>query len=302
MDPLHLDVAGHLVSLPGVLALGALVGYVAGLFGAGGGFLLTPLLVVVFDVPVPLAVGSGLCQMTGTATAAYLRHRRHGSGEARIGVLMGAGSLLGVDAGARLLATLTAAGAVTVAGREVSLVWLVIQSSFTALLLVVAIAYLVSRTPERELLGHARPGPLARWSFGPRATLPSVPELRPSGAIVAQLGLGLGFVSGLLGIGGGIILTPLLTAGLGLTMRQAAGTGLSVLLISAFAGTAKHALAGNVDLPLTVALLVTSSLSAQIGARATRRIAPGRLRRGFALVILAAAAAVVWHVLAKLFG
>ena len=63
---------GHAVSLPALVAVGLLVGYVAGMFGVGGGFLLTPVLMYVFGVPPPMAVGSALCQNCGTAIASCI--------------------------------------------------------------------------------------------------------------------------------------------------------------------------------------------------------------------------------------
>ena len=94
-----IDVAGQLISLPALTLLGAAVGLVAGMFGVGGGFLLTPLLTVVFGIPMEIAVGTGLCQMIGTAVVALLRHRKLGQGELRVDVLMIAGAMVGVGAG-----------------------------------------------------------------------------------------------------------------------------------------------------------------------------------------------------------
>src|SRR5207249_604787 len=102
-EVMNLLVDGHSVPVLAVVALGLGVGFLAGLFGVGGGFLLTPLLHSLLRVPLEIAVGSGLCQMIGTATTALLRHRRMRQGELRIDLLMLGGTLIGVDAGTRLM-------------------------------------------------------------------------------------------------------------------------------------------------------------------------------------------------------
>src|SRR5215470_12833326 len=124
-----MDVAGQHVSILALAALGIVVGFVAGLFGLGGGFILTPLLSVVLKVPVPIAVGSGLCQMVGTATVAFLRHQKLRQGEPRFDVLMIGGSLLGVSGGARTVRALEQSGDVAFAGHTVPLVSLVLYGS-----------------------------------------------------------------------------------------------------------------------------------------------------------------------------
>src|SRR5262249_32535818 len=109
-ERMHLLIAGHPVPVMAVLGLGLVVGFLAGLFGVGGGFLLTPLLNVVLGIPLDVAVGSGLCQMIGTATTALLRHRRLGQGETRIDLLLLGGTLIGVATGARLMESLQRLG------------------------------------------------------------------------------------------------------------------------------------------------------------------------------------------------
>src|SRR5512143_1809047 len=101
---------GHPVSLPLLATVGLFVGYVAGMFGVGGGFLLTPILMYGFGVPAPIAVGSALCQKCGTSIASFLKYRHLQRGEPRIDLVMLGGSLLGVDAGTRLLRYLTGLG------------------------------------------------------------------------------------------------------------------------------------------------------------------------------------------------
>src|SRR3954464_2186022 len=126
---------GHAVSLPALVAVGLLVGYVAGMFGVGGGFLLTPVLMYVFGVPPPMAVGSALCQKCGTSIASFLKYRHLQRGEPRIDLVMIGGSLIGVDAGPRLLAYLSHRPPLVLSpGRSVAAVNLVLDLLFIVLL------------------------------------------------------------------------------------------------------------------------------------------------------------------------
>lgn len=289
-----MDIAGHHESLLALVALGVVVGFVSGVFGVGGGFILTPLLSVVLRVPLPIAVGSGLCQMIGTATVALLRHQRLGQGEIRFDWLMLAGSLLGVSAGAKVVARLAAAGEVMLLGRSVPLVSLVLYLSYAVFLAACVAAFLRPDTSGVERLEYVRRGPFARVRLPPLVDLPHVPLSRVSAPLVAYVGLLLGFLSGLLGIGGGVALMPILLYGYGFPMKQAAGTGILVLLATAVSGTLAHAAEGHVHLGLSMVLLVGASVSAQFGALATHRLSASRLRRGLAVLILATIAAVLW--------
>ena len=85
------------------VGLGFIIGILSGLFGVGGGFLLVPLLKTVFNVPYNIAIGSSLCQMVGTSTASYLKHRDYGNVDYRLAAFILMGSIVGAELGARLL-------------------------------------------------------------------------------------------------------------------------------------------------------------------------------------------------------
>ncbi|MFO0569927.1 MAG: sulfite exporter TauE/SafE family protein [Polyangiaceae bacterium] len=290
----------HGVSVLALLGLGIFVGFVAGLFGVGGGFLLTPLLSVVLGLPPPIAVGTGLCQMVGTATAALLRHRRLGQGELRMDCLMLAGSLLGVSAGAASVSMLEAAGNVQVGARSMPLSTLVIYGGYLLFLAVTTLGLVRRPRSSADTPALVKPGPLARLRVPPLVALPRVPPLRVSAIVAAYLGLALGFVSGLLGVGGGVALLPVLLYGYGFPIRQAAGTGILVLLVTALHGTFLHARAGHVDLPIALTLLAGASISAQFGALATHRLRPRTLRLGLAGLVLLTLLAVAVALISRL--
>jgi uncharacterized protein len=273
---------------PGIVVLGLGVGYLAGMFGVGGAFILTPMLNVVFGVPLEVAAGTSLAQMVGTSVVAFLRYQSLGQGEPRFDLLMIGGSVVGVDARTRTLSALASAGSATIAGHQIPLIDLVLDPLYIAFLVTAAVTFW-SRGVERE----GRPGPFARVRLL-SVELPRV-GFRVSAPLVSYIGFGLGFLSGLLGVGGGVALMPVMVFGFGFPLRQAAGTGILVLLATSIVGTASHALSGHVHLGMAMMLLCGSSLSAQLGALAMRRFDPARLGRMFALVVAATVVAVAWN-------
>lgn len=276
----------------GLGLLGLVVGLVGGMFGVGGGFLLIPLLNVVFRVPLDIAVGTGLCQVIGTAVAAYLRHRRLQQGEVKIDWIMLAGSLLGVTMGAHTLEALSTVGTLTFAGHGISALRFWISLIYIVLLTSVAF-WILHDARVRPSSAPLPAGPLTRCRLGPMTELPNS-ERRISILLLAYIGLGLGFLSGLVGIGGGIVLMPILMYGIGMRLRMAAGTGIVLLLFTALVGTFEHARLGHVNLALAMVLLAGSTLGAPVGATFTSQVDGRSLRAIFGYLVLLAAAAVLW--------
>jgi len=288
---MHIIVGDALVSLPVLALVGLAIGYVAGMFGVGGGFVLTPLLHLAFKIPMPIAVGSALCQKIGTSIGSFLKHRQQGHGEIRVDVVMLGASLFGVDAGTRLLAFLAGAGSFpNPYGKPVPIVTLTLEAVYAAMLLFAASMTLnaarrAARAPASE--GHASStAPLRRWGPPPHLALPSVGIPRISVPVMAYIGFATGLLSGLLGIGGGVALLPVLVYGYGFTIKDAAGTGILLLFATVLVGTVEHALRGNVDLRVALAILAGSSFGSQLGARTTARVSNQVLRLSFALLLL----------------
>src|SRR5207302_8417016 len=120
--------------------------------------------------------------------------------------------------------------------------------------------------------------PLVRFGVPPYIALPEVGIPRVSVTVMAYIGFATGLLSGLLGIGGGVALLPVLIYGYGFSIKDAAGTGILLLFVTVLLGTVEHAWRGNVDLRVALAILTGSSLGAQVGARATARLSNQALR------------------------
>lgn len=292
---------GHAVSLPALGLVGLFVGFIAGMFGMGGGFLLTPTLMYAFGVPAQVAVGSALCQTCGTSIASFLRYRRLKRGEPRIDLVMLGGSLLGVDAGTRMLGYISHLGQWQIGkGPAVPAVQIVLDVLFILLLSATALFILRDVWQTR---GQAQsrgdltiPGPLVtRFRIPPYIDLPNVQLQQVSVPMMCYLGFLLGVASGVMGIGGGVLFTPILLYGFGLSARNAAGTGILLLFVTVCLGTFEQALHGYVSLKLAMVILAGSSIGTQLGAFTTHYLRNRHLRLIFMLLILIVIGSISWN-------
>jgi uncharacterized protein len=292
----HITVGDQAVSLPALTAVGLAIGFVAGMFGVGGGFILTPLLSLSFKIPMPIAVGSALCQKIGTSIGSFLKHRQYQHGELRVDFVMVGASIVGVDAGTRLLALLASLGNFENAhGRPVSIVTLTLEGIYAAMLLFAASMTLnAARKGQRSTSDSRTPtaGPLTRVRVPPYIALPEVGIPKVSVTVMAYIGFATGLLSGLLGIGGGVALLPVLIYGYGFSIKDAAGTGILLLFATVLVGTFEHALRHNVDLRVALAILAGSSVGSQLGARTTARVSNQVLRVSFAVLLLGTVGAI----------
>lgn len=292
---------GHAVSLPALALVGLFVGYIAGMFGMGGGFLLTPTLIYLFGVPVPMAVGSALCQTCGTSIASFLKYRHLRRGEPRIDLVMLGGSLIGVDAGTRLLTYLSHLGTWQIGQGHPVPVVLVILDVLFILLLVLTAGFLfddVRKTWKRQTFrgDTTIAGPLiTRVRIPPYIDLPHVQLQQVSVPMLCYVGFLLGLASGVMGIGGGVLFMPILLYGFGLSARNAAGTGILLLMVTVSIGTFEQALHGYVSLKLAMLLLVGSSVGSQLGALTTHYLPNRYLRLILLLLILVVIALIGWN-------
>jgi uncharacterized membrane protein YfcA len=302
---IHVGPANHPVPVVPLVLVGLCIGYVAGMFGLGGGFLLTPMLNIVFRIPIEIAVGSALCQKIGTSIASFLKYRHLKRGEPRFDWVMMGGSVIGVDAGTRLLRYFSRQQPLSM-GRHPAVGVVVIESMYAVMLSVTAWftfadAVVASRraAPRGD---RTIPGPLARVRVGPYMNMPAVDLYRVSVPMLACVGFLLGALSGLLGIGGGVAFMPVLLYGYGLSVRNAAGTGILLILVTVITGTIAQAAAGFVSLPLAMTILVGSSVGSQLGAITTHHLPNRVLRLLFGCLVTLAAGMVVWDLGRSLIG
>jgi uncharacterized membrane protein YfcA len=232
------------------LLLCALVGVSLGMLGGGGSILALPVLVFVGRMDPRTAVGVSLLLVGATSLTAAFLHRRRGGVDLRTGTLFGLSGLPAAFAGARLTHLLTPRA---------------LLSCFAVLMLVVGSLMLWRslREPRHAAAPHPR---------------------RP--ALVVLSGVGVGFLTGFLGIGGGFLIVPALTLFAGLAMPVAIGTSLLVIALNCAAGVVGHLGASAMPLGPALAFTGMAILGGVAGERLASRASPRRLRRMFGIVVI----------------
>src|SRR5919198_5041537 len=268
-----------------LLGLGAAVGFLSGVFGVGGGFLLTPLLIFI-GVPPTVAVASSANQLVGASVSGVISHWRRGNVDFKMGYVLLAGGLVGSLLGVWIFTLLKRLGQVEL---TISISYVLMLGTLGGLMLVESV---------RTLLQLHRPGAGRRrlhqhnWMHG----LPLKARFRRSRLYIsALLPIGLGFavgiLSAILGIGGGFLLVPAMIYTLGMPTQVVPGTSLLQIIFVAANVTFLQAYTNRtVDAVLTLVLLVGGVFGAQFGTRFGTKLRGEQLRLLLALMVLAVAA------------
>jgi len=282
---IYLPVAEVSLDIFILLGLGAGVGFLSGVFGVGGGFLLTPLLILI-GVPAPVAVASSANQLVGASVSGVLAHYRRGNVDFKMGftLLMGglAGSVLGV-----WMFTLFA---------RLGQIELVISLCYVILLGVLGTMMAIESV--RTILRQRRPGAARRrlhrhtWMHGlPLKTRFRRSQLYISALLPIGLGFGVGVLSAIMGIGGGFLMVPAMIYTLGMPTSMVPGTSLLQIIFVAANVTLLQAYTNHtVDAVLALLLLVGGVVGAQFGTRFGTRLRGEQLRFLMAILVLAVAA------------
>jgi hypothetical protein len=242
------------------LALSGAIGFALGVFGGGGSILAVPMLVFVTRVAPSTAIGMSLAIVGATSLAAGYAHHRHGQVRPKVALQFGGSGIATAFLGARLTHF--------VRGD-------VLMLSFGALMVLVGGWMLMAR---RGL------------SLERRSECGEPRRSRPLRAALA--GAAVGGVTGFLGVGGGFLVVPALIAFAGLGMREAVGTSLLVIAINSAAGFAGHLDADGLNLELVAGFTVAAVFGGLLGERVTRSLSILKLRRGFAMFVIAIGIAV----------
>ncbi|HEX3535282.1 MAG TPA: sulfite exporter TauE/SafE family protein [Stellaceae bacterium] len=268
-----------------LLGLGAVIGFLSGVFGVGGGFLLTPLLMFI-GVPAPVAVASSANQLVGASVSGVIAHWRRGNVDAKMGAILLAGGIAGSVLGVWLFTLLKRIGQVELA---ISLSYVLLLGTLGALMVIESF---------RAAMRQRRPGGSRRrlhqhyWIHG----LPLKTRFRRSKLYIsALLPIGLGFLVGilsaLLGVGGGFIMVPAMIYMLGMPTAVVPGTSLLQIIFVAANVTFLQAYTNRtVDAVLAMLLLFGGVVGAQFGTRFGTRLRGEQLRFLLALLVLAVAA------------
>ncbi len=287
---IYLPIAEMSVAWPLLLAVGALVGFLSGLLGVGGGFLLTPLLIF-SGIPAEVAVATTASHLTASSMAGAISQWRRRSVDFKMAAIMLAGGFLGTGGGVYLLKLLRSAGQSDLA---VSGGYVVLLGSVGALMLNESV-----RTLYAAQLGLSPPRPRKHhhsWIHGlPLKARFHQSKLYTSVIPPFVLGLIVGILSALLGVGGGFIVVPAMIYFLRVPTNVVIGTSLLQIVVVTAATTVLQAL-GNytVDIVLATFLIIGGVIGAQFGVRLSARMRGEHLRLILSLVVLAVAARLLW--------
>ena len=267
-----------------LLGLGAAIGFLSGVFGVGGGFLLTPMLMLI-GVPAAIAVASSANQLVGASMSGVIAHWRRGNVDGKMGVILLAGGIAGSVLGVWLFTLLKRLGQIELV---ISLCYVLLLGTLGGLMVVESLRAAMrlrrSGGPRRRLHQHY-------WIHG----LPLKTRFRRSKLYIsALLPIGLGFIVGilsaLLGVGGGFIMVPAMIYMLGMPTAVVPGTSLLQIIFVAANVTFLQAYTNRtVDAVLALLLLVGGVVGAQIGTRFGTRLRGEQLRFLLALLVLAVA-------------
>lgn len=235
------------------LILSACIGLSLGLIGGGGSIITVPVLVYVLGVDAHQAIGMSLAVVGATSLVGASLHFRRGTVDVRTGGLFGASGILGAFFGSRLT-YLVSPG--------------VLLLLFAALMLTTAVMMLVRR--------------------GRGADETEVVHARSTGKAIAA-GLGVGVLTGFLGVGGGFLVVPALVFFGGLSMKEAIGTSLLVIAINCAAGLLGHLQYGGFSLWIAGMVTLLAAVGTLVGTALSHRASPARLKTGFALFVIAVA-------------
>ncbi|MBY0352420.1 sulfite exporter TauE/SafE family protein [Tabrizicola sp.] len=279
---LYLPIAEVSVNAFLILGLGGIVGFLSGMFGVGGGFLITPLLFFI-GVPPAVAVATGANQVVASSISGVLAQLRRKGVDFHMGTVLLVGGVVGSVVGVWVFSIMTRLGQID----------LFVQLSYVIFLGL--IGAMMFQESLRSLLRSRKPGaPIRRahvhsWAHG----LPFKMKFRASGLYIsvippALIGASVGFLSAIMGVGGGFILVPAMIYLLGMPTKVVIGTSLfQIIFVTAFT-TVMHAVTSQtVDMLLALVLILGGVIGAQIGTRVGVRLKAEQLRVLLSLLVMA---------------
>ncbi|WP_174802704.1 TSUP family transporter [Martelella limonii] len=280
---IYLPIAELSVNIFVILGMGAAVGFLSGMFGVGGGFLITPLLIF-YQIPPVVAVATGASQVVASSVSGTLTHFRRGTLDMKLGTVLLTGGLVGATIGIWLFSLLRDLGQLDLV---ISLLYVVLLSSIGGLMLVESIRA-IRRSAKQQSVPLRKPGQhnwVHRLPFKMRF---KKSKLYLSVIPVFTLGGVIGVLTSSLGIGGGFIMVPAMIYLLRIPTNIVVGTSLfQIIFVSAYTTVVQAKTNFSVDIVLATILMLSSVVGAQYGVRVGQKLKGEQLRALLAILILA---------------
>jgi uncharacterized membrane protein YfcA len=279
---IYLPIAEISVNLFALLALGGAIGFLSGLFGVGGGFLMTPLLIFL-GIPPAIAVGTGAVQILSSSVSALLGQLRRKAVDLRMGAVLTGGGVIGSSLGVQLFGWLNRQGHVDIV---VTLAYVLLLGTVGGLMFAESLGSLI-----RNRRALRRRGKLHQhhWLHGlPLKMRFNESRLYISAFLPLTIGAAVGVLTAIMGVGGGFVMLPAMIYLIGMPTTVVVGT--SLLQISVVAGLTSFLQAYNnqtVDIVLALLLIAGGVVGAQFGSRAGAVLRGEQLRILLAVLVLA---------------
>jgi len=279
---IYLPIAEISVNLFVLLGIGGIVGLLSGMFGVGGGFLITPLLFFI-GIPPGVAVATGANQVVASSVSGALAHYRRRTLDLRMGLVLLIGGLAGSGLGIWVFARLAESGQT---GLLVRLSYVLFLGAIGTLMLVEGL---------RAMRRAGRGAPAKRRNRGWVDALPLKMRFRTSRlylSVIPPLAVGaaVGVLAAIMGVGGGFILVPAMIYILNMPTKVVVGTSLfQITFVTAFTTVLHATTSQNVDILLALIMILGGVIGAQLGARIGLRLGAEQLRVLLALLVLAVA-------------
>jgi uncharacterized protein len=282
---IYLPIAEMSVNVFLILGMGGIVGLLSGMFGVGGGFLITPLLVFI-GVPPPVAVGTGANEIVATSVSGVITQLRRGNVDLRMGAVLTVGGFVGSGIGVWIFSLLKEIGQIDLV---IGLCYVIFLSVIGGLMAWESMPSVVrSRTTKGPATSTARGPGRHTWIHGlPFKMRFHKSKLYISAIVPLVLGVLVGLLAALMGVGGGFIMVPAMIYILGMPTQVAIGTSLlQIIFVTANTTFLQATVNQTVDVVLALILLVAGVIGAQIGTRIAVKLKSEQLRLLLALLVL----------------
>jgi uncharacterized membrane protein YfcA len=281
---IYLPIADLPVSIFLLLALGLAVGFVSGMFGVGGGFLMTPLLIFL-GIPPGVAVASVATHITASSFSGALSYSRRRAVDIQMAMALLAGGMFGTWSGIWIFTTLRSVGQLDL---MIAFSYLILLTSVGGLLVLESVRSIVRQRQNKPSLMR-RSGGSHTWVHG----LPLKFRFRRSKIYISlipvvAIGYGIAVLGVIMGIGGGFLLVPMMIYLLRVPTATVIGTAAVLTTATMALATVMHAVTSHlVDVILALVLMAGGVVGAQFGAQSSQKLAPERLRFLLGFLILA---------------
>ncbi|OJT95725.1 MAG: permease [Rhizobium sp. 63-7] len=280
---IYLPIAELSVNIFVILGMGAAVGFLSGMFGVGGGFLITPLLIF-YNIPPVVAVATGANQVVASSVSGALSHFRRGTLDVKLGTVLLIGGLVGATVGIWIFSLLRSLGQLDL---FISLLYVVFLGTVGGLMLLESLNAM-RRTRRNETVTLKKPGQHSWVHRLPLKMRFKKSKIYLSVIPIIALGFAIGILTSVMGVGGGFIMVPAMIYLLRIPTNVVVGTSLfQIIFVTAYTTVVQATTNYSVDIVLAFILMVAGVVGAQYGVRVGQKLRGEQLRALLGLLVLA---------------